>query len=402
MSSGGHESLRPYPAIVPLELVLAVAVPVAAVLLVDLYWVPQAIFLVTSIPAGIALYLHGRWPVPRSLVLVGASLYAAGGLLSTLVTTGASFSEFVALLWQIVLVLYFILLLSLVPLLKARDAKLVLLVMVLACAVNAGINVFLFLGSGPQSEFYEGGRLFAAFGTPRGASPTMVAVRCAVFFAAAFALAAASGSSRPVRVMAGLAAIPIGVMLLLSVGRGGYLGALAGVLAIVPFVGRRVRVAVAVAIAGVLAASLYPPVLDSLYARGANLRTDIWEVYLASARESPLVGQGWLADIHRVIAGIKISHPHNLLIAAEIRGGLLSLAGMALMLGGGIWWAWVHARRSGEPVYLAMIVAVGVAGIFDYELLMKPMDWTWVTFWLPIGLAAGAELAARRDRAAGP
>lgn len=396
MSSGGQDVLRPYPVVVPIELILALAVPVAAVLLVDLYWVPQAIFVVTSIPAGIALYLNGRLPVPRSIVLAGATLYAAGGVLSTLIAADASFPEVVGLLWRIVLILYFIFLLSLVPLLSARDAKLVLLVMVLACAVNAGINVLLFLGGDPRTVVYDGSRLFAAFGTPGGRSPTMVAVRCAVFFAAAFALAASTGSSRPVRTLAAIAAIPIGAMLVLSVGRGGYLGAFAGVLAVVPFVGRGMRVAIAVAIAGLLVASLFTPLRDALSWRGMNFRTDIWETYLAAAWESPLFGQGWLADIHRIIADNKISHPHNLLISAQIRGGLFSLVGMALMLGGGIYWAWVHARRSGEPVFLAMIVAVSVAGIFDYELLMRPKDWTWVTFSLPIGLAAGAELAARR------
>jgi hypothetical protein len=70
---------------------------------------------------------------------------------------------------------------------------------------------------------------------------------------------------------------------------------------------------------------------------------------------------------------------------------------MAIMLGAGIYWSWTYARRFGEPVFLAMIVALGVAGLFDYELLLMLPDWSWVTFWLPIGLAAGAEIALRRE-----
>lgn len=400
MSSGGHGTLRPYPAIVPIELTLALAVPVTAVLLVDLYWVPMAIFVITAVPAGIALYVNGFLPVPRSAVLIGAGLYAAGGLLSTLVTTGASFSEFISLLWPIVFILYFLFLLSLVPLLRESDAKLVLLVMVLACGANAGINVLLFLGGDPRAAVFDGSRLFAAIGTPGGKLPTVVSVRCAVFFAAAFALAASSGSSRAVRILAGVAAVPIGVMLVLSLGRGGYLGALAGVLSVVPFVTRRVRMLVAAGVVAMLLLCFYGPVFDTLFGKGASLRTDIWQDYLGWAWESPVIGQGLLADIRRVIEGFTISHPHNLLLSAQIRGGLLGLAGMALMLGGGLYWSWIHARRSGDPVFLAMIVAISVAGMFDYELLLTPTDWRWVTFWLPIGLAAGAELAARRDLAA--
>ena len=71
MSSGGQGIPRPYSAIIPVELLLAVAVPVGAVLLSDVYWVPLAIFVMTSVPAGVALYLHGFLPVPRSSILIG-------------------------------------------------------------------------------------------------------------------------------------------------------------------------------------------------------------------------------------------------------------------------------------------------------------------------------------------
>ena len=124
--------------------------------------------------------------------------------------------------------------------------------------------------------------------------------------------------------------------------------------------------------------------------------------YLRSAGERPLIGEGLLAVIHRNVDGSEIFHPHNLLLSAQIRGGVLSLVGMALMLGGGLYWSFCHARRSGDPVFLAMIVAISVAGIFDYELLLLPTGWTWVAFWLPIGLAAGAELAVRRNTVAAP
>jgi hypothetical protein len=34
-------------------------------------------------------------------------------------------------------------------------------------------------------------------------------------------------------------------------------------------------------------------------------------------------------------------------------------------------------------------------GMFDYNLLITPPDWPWVTFWLPIALAVGAETYVR-------
>ncbi len=180
MSSGGQGSPRPYSAIVPVELLLAVAVPVGAVLLSDVYWVPLAIFVMTSVPAGIALYLHGFLPVPRSSILIGGLLYIAGGLLSTLITTGASPAGFVGLLWPSLLVLYFMFLLSLVPLLRESDAKLVLLAMVLACGLNAGINAALFFIGDQRAVHPFEGRFIAVIGTPGSKWPTEVSATCAV------------------------------------------------------------------------------------------------------------------------------------------------------------------------------------------------------------------------------
>jgi hypothetical protein len=43
-----------------------------------------------------------------------------------------------------------------------------------------------------------------------------------------------------------------------------------------------------------------------------------------------------------------------------------------------------------------MMLALCVTGMFDYDLALTPLDWVWVTAWLPIGLAAGCELHLRR------
>lgn len=397
MSSGDQAPFRPNSPIVPVQLLLAVALPLGAVLLSSLSWVPPATFLIASIPAGIALYLHRFFPIPNSIVLIGSICYILGTILSTVLVSSPTFDSLIWLVWQSLLIFYFILLLSLVPLLRVNETNVVILAIALACAVNAVINVALFFIGDPQAALPPTGRFIAVIGTPGSKWPTAVSVTCAVLFSAAFALATSSGAKLWVRILATVAAVPIAVMLILTLGRGGYLGVLAGILSVVPFVSRRVRLAIAAFLAVVLLLCLYPPVFDELFARGMNLRTDIWLDYLGWASESPAIGQGLLANIHRPVSGRVLHHAHNLLISAQVRGGLLSLLGMALMLGGGIYWSWVFARRSGSPVILAMIVAMTVAGLFDYELLLKPTEWSWVAFWLPIGLAAGAELAARRQ-----
>ncbi len=269
--------------------------------------------------------------------------------------------------------------------------------MVIACAVNAGINVLLFLEGDPRTMLPGNGRLSAAIGTPGGIWPTAVSVRCAVFFAAAFALATARRSSRPVTIVAAVAMLPIGAMLLLTVGRAGYVGALAGMLSVVPFVERRVRAFILSIVGLAVILSFYPPIFEAVATRGMSYRIEIWVTYLEWAWETALIGQGMTANVHRVIGGIEFYHAHNLLISALARGALVGLFGMIIMLGAGLYWSWTYARRFGEPVFFAMMVALCVTGVFDYELLPTLTNWTWVTFWLPIGLAAGAEVASRRN-----
>ena len=199
MSSGAHGALRPYPAIVPIELALAVAAPVAAVLLVGLYWVPLAIFVMTSIPAGIALYINGFLPVPRLTVLLGVALYVAGGLLSTFATTGATFSEFV--IWSRSAPSFCI---SSSFFLLFRCSK--GLTRSLFSSDGAGLwrgngnsMRWIFFSGDPRAiQPEQAGRFVGVIGAPGSKWPTALSATCAVFFSAAFALVVSSGSSRAV------------------------------------------------------------------------------------------------------------------------------------------------------------------------------------------------------------
>ena len=48
------------------------------------------------------------------------------------------------------------------------------------------------------------------------------------------------------------------------------------------------------------------------------------------------------------------------------------------------------------PVIASVMATIAVAGMFDYQLMVTAPTWPWVTFWLPFGLAIGAEMAVRR------
>lgn len=398
MAPGRSARFSSYTEVVPLELLLAVALPMAAAFLFDLAWVPVAVFAIAALPAAIALHAHRFLPVPRSVVLAGAAVCLAGMLLSTMITTGVAPLPLLEIAVRSLLVLCFLFMASLIPLLDERHAGLLLLTIVLAASVNAGINAGLFLAGDPRSMNEYADRLIAVFGLPGGRWTTAVSAPYAVTVAVGFALAISASHGRWFRVLAALSVLPIGLALLLTAARSGILGAAAGCLAAVLVAPRRWHPIVFLAVVGLL---VCVPVMVELGAnRGASLRSDIWLEYLGWAWEQPLVGQGLIASVHRPVLGIEFHHAHNILISAWVRGGILGLAGMAMMLGGGIYWGWRYGRRTGNGVYLAAILAIAVAGMFDYELLPAITDWMWVAFWLPIGLGAGAEIALRADRLA--
>ena len=132
-----------------------------------------------------------------------------------------------------------------------------------------------------------------------------------------------------------------------------------------------------------------------LLVRGLSHRTGIWLNYASWWLESPVFGYGMDANIHRVVDGMTFFHAHNLILSSAVRAGILGLAGMVVMLAGGIYFAWRYAVRFRCPLFLSMIVALFVAALFDYDVYLVRADWSWLTIWFPIGLGAGTELVMR-------
>lgn len=387
--------------IVPAWLFAALALPVCAVLLLEPYLLPVTLFVVVAVPLAVGLYLAGLLALPRSVVLAGAVLFVAGLVMSTTIMDHIGLSAFRTQLLRGLGIIWFMYLLALLPLLDRQWLATLLLLFVLVCGLSAAINVGFFLAGDPRAFGPDAPRFVPVIGMSRHRWPTTISATYAIMIAAAFALFVSAGRTTWTRVAIAAAALAMAVALALTMSRGGYLGALAGVLAVAACRSRRMLIAVLAAVAALAIFILaYPPALEAVLARGGSYRLGVWLRYLTFAWEHPLVGTGVSRRLYLTVDGAELHHAHNLLISAQIRGGIMALAGMALMLFGGLYWAWRHARRAGDPVVLAMMVALFVVGIFDYDVILTPMDWVWFTIWLPIGLAAGCEIAARRAAAA--
>lgn len=382
-----------------IALQVAVALPMVAVMLLDARNVPGLLFVAAAVPASLML-VHARLlVVPRSVILAGAVLLVSGLLLSTIVHDAPGQRILLTLLWRGAMVLWFFYLAALAVALD-RDAALHLVLgLAVACAASAALNLYLFFTLPIEELPAEAHVRFAPIvGMASGRFSTTLSATYAVFAAAAFAIAASRRATAD-RILAGGVALVLGVALALTQTRSAYLAIAAAVVAVAACLSPRMRWAILVALVlAVLVVLLYPPAFDVVMRRGASYRPGTWMQFLPSFLERPLLGIGQREPIRTLVDGAEIHHPHNLLLSAQVRGGLLAFLGMLTMLVGGLVAAWRFARRSGDPTVLAMVVALVVAGLFDYEAKVMPADWTWLTIFLPLGLAAGCEMVLRRSK----
>ncbi len=380
-----------------LALVVVLGLPLCLVLFVDAYFLPVWVFAIASLPLAALLAWRGDLTAPRSMVLLGALLFVVGLLLSMLLQVSVKNATLVTQVSRGLLLVWFMYLVALVPMVARNWLDWLLFALVVACGISAAINVGIFLGGNPLAAGEEGTRLIPLLGVARHRWPTTISATYAIFVVAGMALLV-----RPprrvawVRVVLALALVAILIALLLTRTRSGYLGAIVGVLVVAGFLSRRVLVVtLAGLVLGGLGVLVLTPALDVILARGGSYRLGVWWTYLTHAIENPWIGTGATKRVLLMVDGAELTHAHNLWLSAWVRGGILSFIGMGLMLFVGLYFAWRLARRSGEVVILAMMAALFVTAIFDYDLYLTPLDWVWLTFWFPIALAAGCELAMR-------
>jgi len=156
-----------------------------------------------------------------------------------------------------------------------------------------------------------------------------------------------------------IAAVPLGVVLVLQESVGSYAALAAGVLALAP---RRARaVATGVVLAGIVAAATFGDWHD---------RTRYWRVALDEARDNPVLGSGagtfrdwWLRE--RTVP-LTTHEAHSLYVETLAELGPLALAALLVVLAVGV----VAALRIRRPELAAAVLAyaVGAAVDFDWEL----------------------------------
>lgn len=377
-------------------LTFAVLLILSTILLCNDYEAPSHILFAAALPAAVAPFLLGtRRDSFKSLILLAALGYILS-LLAATITYGrlplAAVSPYLPCVLGILGFLAVFCMLA-----RAYDgfARVLCDGVTIICAVSATLNSLAFFQQDMSWGVIANFRLVPYIGIPAYQGSTTISATYAIYFVYAFSVVTASGRPRWQKVVLGLAGACLLIGLIATQGRGAYLGALAGVVAVSVASSRRNRrIAIAFVVVAALAA-LYPPFTAAMLYRGDGYREGIWLSYLHMAAERPLWGYGVLTDVRRMVEGHLFDHAHDTLLSAEIRGGLPGLVSVTVLLGASLYWSAAQARRQGDPAILGMVVALATAALLDYELRITYPDWTWVTFWAPLGLAAGVEVRLR-------
>ncbi len=268
-------------------------------------------------------------------------------------------------------------------------------------AINAVTNMVAFVVLTPPPAALEAYRLAPKLGFANYQGATTVSVTYTIFSVGLLALAVCGDFTRRQKIAMGVAVGALILAVLMTQSRGSLLAGAVGTLSLAMVRSRRTAILIGAAVVLVAAVLLLVPASrEALMQRGLSYRPELWGMYLSMAADRPVLGYGDLANIVRVMHdGMVVPHPHNLLLSAVIRGGVIGLVGFLMMFGGGLYWAYRHMRRTGSAALFCMLVTLLAGGMFDYEILITYPDWQWITFWLLVGLAMVAERGVKAGHA---
>jgi O-antigen ligase len=269
-------------------------------------------------------------------------------------------------------------------------------------ATSEIINIAWFVSTRPfQPDFPDTFRLTASLGMPLTENATNLSITYAVYSAGSFAMIRDEPTSWR-RILFGFFGVTLLIGVLMTQARSAYLAVLLSVLVLVlaGSRGRPPRIALvggiafaAVVLVLLLLVPTFRHVIDS---RGVSHRPEIWLYYLRMAAHRPFLGYGMAPNIDQILSdGSVIPQPHNIVLSALIRGGIIGCAAMMAVLAQCLYWSYRASTTFGQIAPLCMLIAMTTASMFDYQLLPTNPSWEWVTFWLPTGIAIGLETAGR-------
>ena len=380
-------------------LLIAYTVCLAAIVLTNDRDAPRTIYFIAVLPIAILVGLaFARRVLTTSIVFWAVAAYLLAIGLGSLLAMDVPQNQISRHFRLIPLILTYLMVVGFLAA-DPKSLKRLLLVSGAVVAASALINMVAYIGYSGKlcSHLVSSARMCSVLGMPDYPNSTNISAPYALYAVGAVAALTYGELSRLERVVFAASAAILMAAMVLTEARSGLVAAMSGFAVLAATGPRWCRFALcALVAASVVALAASPYLYGTLIGRGTSYRPELWSRYLSMGFEHPLIGHGIIGNIdQRMHDGHVVIQPHNLVLSAFVRGGIVGALAMATAIGGSLYGAvryWLKTRR-GIP--LALIVTMFGYGMFDYQLLATYPTWPWITFWFPLGVCVGIETMMR-------
>lgn len=267
-------------------------------------------------------------------------------------------------------------------------------------AINAAINIYIYIDGLNHIADFGDIRLSPSFGRAPDRYFTTAALSYAVAFSASVGLLLTS--TNLLRKIIGLvSALILFAAICLTQSRGPLFASLTAIIVtgLIRWNDKKLWLYLVIPVVAISVFMFVPQFSRSLIARADNHRLEIWNKFVDFALERPILGYGERLQISLEISnGERLGHAHNIFISSIMRGGLIAFAGIIIAYLMSVANTIKLYLRKQKPIPLIVIITILVSSLFDFDQIIMLSDWQWSSFWLPLGLALGAECVVRRDR----
>lgn len=263
-------------------------------------------------------------------------------------------------------------------------------------AINAGINLIIYLRSASGFAFLAENRIGSAYGYPFGNNPNVDGVIYTNFLIGT-SLAFFRYKTKLDFLLFFISITLLAITVILEQTRSEILGLISAysILVLLNFEKYKWKSFYPLIIV-LLAIIVYSQLclqggIYHYFLRGDADRFIIWKNAMHYVKLSPLLGIGIKDNLSIVIPHEIHFHAHSIPIGAIIRGGIVGLLSLIFIYLSGILYSYRYAKINKNSIPICLFVSFIVSGLFDHELKIGQAGWEWVAFWLPISLSLGAE-----------
>ena len=379
-------------------LLVVYALCIAAIVLTNDRNAPRSLYFFAVLPAAFFVGLwFARRAVTASVVFWSVAVYLLAVGFASLGRADIPRHDLSQHFRLIPLILSYLLVVGLL----ASDARslnrlLTWSALILSISALFNLSVFLLHSGAKCPVFLSAERLCSVIGMPDYLNSTNLSAPYALYAVAAIAVLQQGHLARLQQIVLAFSAAVLLAALMLTGSRSGFVAAALGCTVLAMLGHRWCRLAVvAAAVVAAVAIVAYPHLREVLMARGASYRPEIWSSYFSFALDRPW-GRGVLANIDmRMRDGYVVDQPHNMVLSAFVRGGVIGALALATAIAAGIYQAARYWAGTRNAIPLALIVTMLGYGMLDYQVLATYPTWPWITFWFPLGICVGVETVLR-------